>query len=137
MNLILHRDPEVAAWAAQRLAREFVPPYVAVGTAGRDGVMDGAIVFNGYTGTDIEISGAGRGVVRRALWRWMARYVFDELHCPRASITVSADNAPMLTLADRIGFEREGVKRNGFGPGIDAVMFGMLPDACPWYERLH
>ena len=113
----------VAAWAAARLGCRFSPPFVAIGLAIDEAIV-GGLIFNGFTGPDIEMTVAGSphawtpAFVRRA-----ARYVWDELGCLRVSITT--EQPSVAAMARRLGAETEGVKRDAFGPGRDAILLGI------------
>lgn len=115
------------------LARPFVPPYVAVGVA--DGwELRGAIVFNSYTGPDIEMSLIGTGCWSRSVIRWAMTYVFRQLGCARLTVTVRASQPEHEAIAKRLGFVREGLIRRKFGDD-DGIAMGMLAEECRWLRK--
>ena len=69
------------------------------------------------------------GVATRAV-RLLAGWAFHELHVDRLQLTTHPDNTASQRVAERAGFEREGILRayhaTPQGPR-DAVMFSLLP----------
>lgn len=141
MSLIYGRDEEVAAWAAQRLNRPgmarltapFVRPFTAIGVE-RDGEIVGALVFNVFTGPDIEVTLVGDRIWTRAIIRAASHYVFRQLKCVRLTVTIQAANDWHERIAERLGFVREGVVRDKFGIGQDGILMGMLREECRWID---
>ena len=132
MELLFGQDEAVAEWASARLGTSIVRPYVAIG------VWDGsklraAMVFNDFTGANIEITvasdpaGSTRAAVRQAF-----AYPFRQAGCRRLTMRTRADHAVMLDIAGRLGFRREGVLREFYDDGCDAVVFGLLRSECRW-----
>ena len=72
----------------------------------------------------------GRGIMTRALRR-VCRYALDDLAIDRIEMTAYRDNIASHRVAEKVGFQREGVMRSKFahpdGHRIDAVMFSLLP----------
>ena len=72
----------------------------------------------------------GRGIMTRALRR-LCRYALDDLAVDRIEMTADRDNIASHRVAEKAGFQREGVMRSKFahpdGHRIDAVMFSLLP----------
>jgi RimJ/RimL family protein N-acetyltransferase len=115
-----------ARWIAERLGKAFVPPYTAIAVE-RDGEMLGTVLFNNFTGPDIEISVAGSPQAwTPAFMHRLAHYVWIENGCLRASMTT--ESTKVGTLARRMGARLEGIKRNAFGPGRDGYCYGLLRD---------
>lgn len=114
----------VVEFVAAQTGQRFVPPLTAIGRE-VDGEIVAGIVFNCWTGIDIELSVAARhGGMSRALLRRAARYVFEEAGCSRASFTTESQE--VVDLALRLGAQTEGRKRHLFGPGRDGVILGIL-----------
>jgi RimJ/RimL family protein N-acetyltransferase len=139
MTLRFGDDDRVATWAARVLGRPtiggmgaaFVQPFVAVGVE-KDGELRGALIFTAFTGPDIELTVAGHHVWTRAVFRWIAAYVFGQLGCCRITATLHANRADHVRIAERVGFVREGYAPDKFGPGNDGVLMGMLKQTCRW-----
>lgn len=124
-------DERVAAFVAQEVGSEIFPPYTCAGIE-KDGRIVAGVVFNCFTGADIEITVASeRGAMTRGFLRVCARYVFTTLRCERASITT--EKSDVVRFAERLGGKVEGLKRNQFGPGRDAYLVGILKEE--WVYR--
>jgi ribosomal-protein-serine acetyltransferase len=73
-------------------------------------------------------SARGRGAASRAV-RAMLDITFRDLGFNRVNIRVAPENTASLALAERLGFNREGVSRQAWSVGdkfYDAVEFGVL-----------
>jgi RimJ/RimL family protein N-acetyltransferase len=71
----------------------------------------------------------GKGLVTRALVL-LARWAFDELSVKRIGLLADPRNTPSIGVAERAGFEREGVLRSWAevnGNRVDHVSFSLLP----------
>jgi RimJ/RimL family protein N-acetyltransferase len=72
----------------------------------------------------------GRGVMTRALRR-LCRYALDELGLERLELITDADNGASQRVAQKVGFQREGVLRSHLaqpdGRRRDSMMFSLLP----------
>lgn len=72
----------------------------------------------------------GRGVMTRALRR-VCRYALDELGVDRIELTADRHNVASQRVAEKVGFQREGVMRSKHahpdGHRIDSVLFSLLP----------
>jgi len=132
MELIYGQDEVVAAWASSRLGTAIVRPYVAIGVGDGSG-LHAAMVFNDFTGANIEITVASdpNGWTRQAVREAFA-YPFRQAGCRRLTMRTRADHAVMLDIADRLGFRREGVLREFYDDGCDAIVFGLLRSECRW-----
>jgi ribosomal-protein-alanine N-acetyltransferase len=69
------------------------------------------------------------GVAPRAQGRGLGRALLDALvaeasrrGCTQLFLEARADNAPALALYERAGFERQGRRRDYYGPGRDALV---------------
>lgn len=123
MKRIVHGLP-VARYVSSIVGKSIVPPYEAIGIE-IDGKIAGGVVFNGYTGEDVEVTVAGTPRAwTPAMMRRLAAYAWDELGCLR--VTITTENPVVVDLAQRLGAKLEGVKRNHFGPGRHGYLFGVL-----------
>lgn len=102
-----------------------------------DGVVAGAIGmgvnsenYQGRIGYWVAASARGRGVCTRAL-RLLSRWGLDELDLQRLDLITDPDNVASQRVAEKVGFQREGVLRAHLrypdGRIRDSVMFSLLP----------
>lgn len=132
MRLVLGRDAEVAAWAAERVAHmagESFGPCVAMGIVSEAGEPLGAVVYHAYRPTyrTIEISFATstpRCLTRRLI-KALLSYPFGQLDCVRVTAVTPRSARPARRFLEHFGFKREGLVRKGFGAD-DAVIYGLL-----------
>jgi RimJ/RimL family protein N-acetyltransferase len=74
----------------------------------------------------------GCGLTARAV-RLVSRWAFDTLGCQRLQLRAEIDNAPSLRVAEKAGFQQEGVLRAfhfnaRINRRVDHVMYSLLPD---------
>jgi RimJ/RimL family protein N-acetyltransferase len=119
----------VEAWGKGAAA-----PYVIVDVASGEGVgsielrlLDPGLAEVGYW---VSPAARGRGIATEALGL-VARWAFDELGVERLQLMTHPGNVASQTVAERVGFRREGVLRRWLvtrDGRRDAVMFSLLPD---------
>lgn len=115
-------DGRVAEFVGRTIDSHIFPPFTCMGIERRGKIVAG-VVFNCFTGPDVEVTVAGHGWTRDFL-REVGRYVFDQLGCVRAQITT--DQEQVARLAERLGGMREGILRNKYGKGRDGIVIGVL-----------
>jgi hypothetical protein len=128
--MIVVEDPAVVAWMERRLGVTFSHPHIVRGFMTDDGKLLCAVLFNNYSGSNIDISVASRRITRGVL-RYVARYVFAQLGCRRLTTITKKRNKHAQRMAARCGFKFESVARHFF-PDDDGVVFRMLRDECRW-----
>lgn len=69
---------------------------------------------------------ATRDTIRR-----MMAWPFEQLKCHRVTTRIHAKNERAIRFNEGIGFKREGLIREGWGPGEDAVLLGLLRSEAP------
>jgi RimJ/RimL family protein N-acetyltransferase len=86
--------------------------------------------YRGHIGYWVAAWARGRGVCTRAL-RLLVRYALDELELHRVELITDPDNVASQRVAEKVGFQREGVMRahlrHADGRIRDSVMFSLLP----------
>lgn len=132
MTWTIETGEAALAWVAARLGVSFPSGTTALALA-RDGKIFGAAAFCGFTGRDIDVSVAAVHTLAwpRAFLARVGSYVFGELGCARMTVLTRAGNHRVLALAPRLGAVREGIKRNYYDDGADAVVFGILKEDWP------
>lgn len=115
-------DERVARFVGDRCETIICPPYTAMGIE-KDGEIIAGVVFNNYTKNDIEVTVAG-GPFNRGFICAVGKYVFEQIGCVRMSITT--EKPEVIRIAQRLGAQTEGLKRNRFGKGRDGTILGIL-----------
>jgi len=140
------QDPEIQHWISvipRPYTREHARAFVAAADPDRqqlaiveDGRVVGAMALReinrgtGRIGYWCVSGERGRGIATRAL-RQLCRHALDELGLERLELTTDTDNLASQRVAEKAGFQREGVLRSHLrhpdGRRRDAVMFSLLP----------
>jgi RimJ/RimL family protein N-acetyltransferase len=85
----------------------------------------------GHFGYWVAREARGRGVATEAL-RALCRWAVDELGVKRLELVTDPDNLASQRVAERVGFQREGIRRSSLesrdGTRRDSVLFSALPD---------
>jgi RimJ/RimL family protein N-acetyltransferase len=85
---------------------------------------------NGAIGYWCAREARGRGLTTRAL-RLLSRYALEDLGIERLELITDPDNHASQRVAEKVGFQREGVLRSHLlhpdGRRRDSVMFSLLP----------
>lgn len=136
MTWTIEAGDAAVEWVAARLGVSFPRGSTALALA-RGGEIVGGAVFCGFTGRDIEASVAASRTLAwpRGFLARVGAYVFDELGCARMTVLTRATNRAVIRIAPRLGAVREGLKRDYFEDGADAVVFGILKG--DWPHGLH
>ncbi|MFZ4761283.1 MAG: GNAT family N-acetyltransferase [Alphaproteobacteria bacterium] len=106
-----------------------LPDGEMIGIAGKSGQILAAALYHDFHADTGNIS----MTLAAAHPRWavrgnivgLLRYPFLQLQCRRVTATVAASNIMCLRFLQGIGFEKEGVLREGFGTE-DAILLGLL-----------
>lgn len=117
-------DERVPLFVGQRVNAVICPPFTAMGLE-RDGEIIAGAVFNCFTRHDVQVTIAGHGWTKGFLTE-VGRYVFGQLGCGR--ISIETEQPDVVRIAERLGGQIEGMKRNQFGPGRDAFVMGILAE---------
>lgn len=129
---IYGQDARVSAWVGERVDEENFAGAVALGLE-QDGELVAGVVFNEYTGTNINIHVAAvpgkRWMNRDFLFRVFA-YPFLQLKCNRVTGLVRVDNLPAQKFNEHLGFVREGIVRSACKDGTNMILYGMLATEC-------
>jgi RimJ/RimL family protein N-acetyltransferase len=119
---VIVTDERVARFVGEKCETIICPPFTAMGIE-RDGQITAGVVFNNFTKHDIEVTVAG-GPFSRAFISAVGKYVFEQIGCLR--ITITTEKPEVIRIAQRLGAQTEGLKRNRFGKGRDATILGIL-----------
>jgi RimJ/RimL family protein N-acetyltransferase len=145
------QDPEIARWIpliptpyTEQDARDFLEHIAAsedsYGFAVVDaesGELAGSIAIRlqrfstGHIGYWVAREARGRGVATAAL-NALCRWAVDELDLQRLELVTDPENLASQRVAEKAGFQREGVMRSGLeyqdGRRRDSVLFSLLPE---------
>jgi RimJ/RimL family protein N-acetyltransferase len=98
--------------------------------AGAIGMSVNSMNYRGRIGYWVAASERGRGFCTRAL-RLLSSWALDELELQRLDLITDPDNVASQRVAEKVGFQREGVMRAHLrhpdGRIRDSVMFSLLP----------
>jgi RimJ/RimL family protein N-acetyltransferase len=141
-------DPDVARWiptipspytredALAFIRGEIRPDHQALAIELDERVVGGigmglnSHVYRATMGYWIAASDRGQGVCSRAL-RLLSRHALDDLEVQRVDLITDPDNIASQRVAEKVGFQREGVLRAHLrhpdGRIRDSVMFSLLP----------
>jgi RimJ/RimL family protein N-acetyltransferase len=130
MRVIADKAEQVAAWASKRLGTKFVAPYSAIGFETDEGKPVGALIFNDYTGENIEMSVVG--LWTKKMFRVAGDYTFNQLGVQRVTARTNINKKKVISVLVAAGFRVEGRARRYYPDGSDALLFGMLKEECDW-----
>jgi len=119
---VIITDIQVAKFVSDKLGIGLCPPWTAMGIE-KDGEIIGGVVFNMFEGRDVHVTVAGTGFGKNFL-QSVGQYVYDQLGCAR--MTIKTEQSSVVRIAEKLGGQREGVLRDHFGEGRDAVIIGIL-----------
>jgi RimJ/RimL family protein N-acetyltransferase len=141
-------DPEISRWIpaipapytqdhALAFVRGEVRPLEHSRAITVDAVVVGAIglglnseEYRGRIGYWVAAAARGRGFCTRAL-SLLSRWALDDLDLQRLELITDPDNVASQRVAEKVGFQREGVLRSHLlhpdGRRRDSVMFSLLP----------
>lgn len=134
MQLVFGHDKAIAEWAASILGKPFHPPFTAFGLVDGAGHLRGGFVFTTYTGDSIEMSLVGSGCLTRGAMRAVIQYAFVQLGCSRLQVHTRRGNKKVRKLANRLGFQYEGVARRLYGDQ-DGFTYSVTRDDLPSFRE--
>ena len=133
MQLIDGQDAVVADWLAVKFGAFLLQsPNVVWGVIDKAGVLRGAFVVTWRCDTTAELHVFG--VRSKDTTCEMFRRVFDELGVWRLEVRTSKRNRAIKRAAPKYGFRFQGVERDYYGPGEDALVYFMRPTECRWIK---
>lgn len=138
MYVIYGQEAVVARWAGEAFGKHFTPPYTTLGFS-RDGInLHGAAIFNGWNGSNIDVTVYGPGCITRTAIRAVYDYCFRQINANRVTARSARNNKTMLRLLPRLGFTWESVAKRYYGQGKrnDAIVFALFrEDAEKWMRH--
>jgi hypothetical protein len=134
MPLLFGHDATVAKWVEERMDGVFVMPHVAIGMLDKNGVLRGGFVLTVHNASTAELTLYSEDVVTNGMVRGFFQWCFGQLGVHRLQIRTERTNKKAKRAAPKMGFKFEGVAREFYGPGEDALLFYMTPDHCRWIK---
>lgn len=135
-------DDRLADWMASRIpgmSADNLRRYAAtVGVVSR-GELVAAMACGGKERGNVEITFAAdspKWATRETIAKLM-HWPFVQLDCHRVTTRIAASNARAIRFNEGIGFKREGLIREGWGPGEDCVLLGLLRSEAPEWMMPH
>lgn len=130
----------VGNWVQHHLGGgEIAGDYTALGVLGPDGELTfGALWFN-RRDADVEVAMFATDIrpSMPALFRRILAHPFEVLGASRVSAEIDADNERVIRFALGIGMKLEGRKRRATADGKDKLLFGLLPEDCPFLKVMN
>jgi hypothetical protein len=139
LTLVYGNDIELCEWAGLVVCQDksaFSQPAKAIGIID-NGKLICAVVYNNYRPSkigSIEMSIASidkRWATRHNL-RALFSYPFAQLNLGRVEAHCQAQDEGVINFLTRLGFVREGLHRQAYHDGSDALSFSMLRHECRW-----
>lgn len=138
-TLVYGQDTRVRDWVAERIGEDLSDANVAIGVE-EDGELIAGVAYNMYTGAAICMNVAAtpgkRWTTKEFMYAFFA-YPFVQLGCRRVTGLVRASNVVARKFDEHVGFTQEGVLRQAFADGEDAILYGMLKSECRYLGVNH
>lgn len=133
-SMVYGQDARVRSWVSERIGEELGDSDVAIGVE-EDGQLIAGVVYNMFTRASVSMHVAAepgkRWTTKEFMFRFFA-YPFLQLNCNRVTGLVRASNMVARKFDEHVGFIQEGVIRQAFEDGEDAILYGMLKSECKW-----
>lgn len=137
--LVYGQDKRVRDWVAERIGENLDDAEVAIGVE-EDGELIAGVAYNMYTGAAICMNVAAtpgkRWTTKEFMYAFFA-YPFVQLKCRRVTGLVRESNSAARKFDEHVGFIQEGVIRQAFEDGEDAILYGMLKSECRYLGVHH
>lgn len=121
-GLLFGHDGPVANWTWNEFRLTPMPVVAAIGIV-RNNMLIGSVLFQDFSGFNVEMSYYGPATPSAGIFKTIARYVIERFNVDRVSIRTNRKNASIMRILSRIGFRTEGVQRRYYGPFGDAALF--------------
>ena len=127
-------DDNVAS-LAKGLGIPFCRPFSSLAFI-QDGEVLGGTVFNGYNGSNIDLSIFLLKPLpfRRGHYRALFDYPFNQLGVRRVTVRTKAKNKKVRKQIRRLGFKPEG-RMSKYYSDDDAMVYGLTKGGCKWLPK--
>ena len=121
-GLLFGHDAPVAQWTWNEFRLTPMTVKAAIGIV-RNNMLVGSVLFQEYSGFNVEVSYYGPMTVTAGILRTIARYTIERFNIDRVTIRTNRKNHQIMRTLSRMGFKMEGVQRRFYGPFGDAALF--------------
>ena len=132
MRLLVGHDDTVAGWVGNKFGEAFIPPFLALGIIDKTGLLRGGLVIRPCNTSTCDLTVYSEGAITPGIWRKLWQVIFLDLNFARCVVQTHKKNKPLKQVIPKLGFKFEGVAKNFYGVGHDALQFSMTPDICRW-----
>lgn len=136
IELVFDKGKEIVKWASLNLfgvSDAWDEKAVAIGVE-KNRKLIAAVVYTDYHAHMIEmhIVSVDSSWATRHTLKVFFSYPFSQLKLNRVQAILAASNERAISMAERLGFTKEGHHPCAFMGGVDAVSYGMLKQNCKW-----
>jgi RimJ/RimL family protein N-acetyltransferase len=131
-GLLFGHDMPVAHWAWNAFC--LIPTHVnaAIGIVRYNRIV-GAVLFQGYSTHNIELSYYGPMTLSAGIFKMLAKFTLERFKVDRLTIRTNRKNIKLIRSFRGLGFRFEGVQHRFYGPFGDAAVFVLFKEQL---ERL-
>jgi hypothetical protein len=121
-GLLFGHDVAVAQWGWNEF--RLTPTHInaAVGVV-RNGSLVGAVMFQGQSAHNVELSYYGPMTLSAGVFRTLARFTIERFNVDRLTVRTNRKSVKLMRSFRKLGFKFEGVQHRYYGPFGNAAVF--------------
>lgn len=115
----------------------------AIGLVTPGPVLQGAVFFTNYNGSNVELSYYGKNTATAGVIRCLARFIIHAFNPSRLTVVTSKRNRHYIRAFQKLGFKVEGIQRCYYGArdcqrhtGVRFVMFRDMIDKIAQVDKM-
>jgi RimJ/RimL family protein N-acetyltransferase len=126
-GLLFGHDRSVAAWCWNEF--KLSPSHInaAIGIV-RNNLIVGAVLFQGHSSFNVELSYYGRMTLSSGIFRMLAKFTIERFKVERLTVRTNRKNVKMIRSFRGLGFRFEGTQHRYYGPFGDAAVFVLFKE---------
>jgi RimJ/RimL family protein N-acetyltransferase len=126
-GLLFGHDVAVTRWASNEF--KLNPSHInsAIGVV-RNNRIVGAVMFQGYSGHNVELSYYGPMTLSLGVFKAVANYTLQRFTVDRLTVRTNRKNLKLIRSFRGLGFKFEGVQHRYYGAFGDAAMFVLFKE---------
>jgi len=132
VKVLRGHDRTVAQWVEARMDGRCVFPHAALGIIDDNGVLRGGFVLAFHTPTTADLTLYAPLALTHGVMRGFFRWCFLECGVRRLQIATTRSNKTIKRGAPKMGFKFDGVAKDYYDVGVDALRYAMMADDCRW-----